>query len=160
MKIHKGVRDMKRYPWQATVSDYRGEVQEQIDCSSYGEACELIGDIAQRKLLEYLIAHPDKGEWTEEEKQDCIKIRTLKSMLKQLEEKCEECMAELRGLKLMNLSDYLYDNYIDSLLGVLGECGHRQPTDPITTCDINGKPCLLEENLPCDMAELEVRNER
>ena len=40
---------------------------------------------AQHKLLEYLIAHPDKGEWTEENKEDCIKIRTLKSMLKQLE---------------------------------------------------------------------------
>ncbi len=39
-----------------------------------------------------------------------------------------------------------YEAYINRLLG---ECGHQQPTDPIATCDINGKPCLLEENLPC-----------
>ena len=43
-----------------------------------------------------------------------------------------------------------YDKYIDNLLG---ECGHRQPTDPNTTCDINGKICLLEENLPCSYQE-------
>ena len=40
-----------------------------------------------------------------------------------------------------------YEEYIDSLLG---KCGHQQPTDPIATCDINGKPCLLEEGLSCD----------
>lgn len=27
----------------------------------------------QKRLLGYQIAHPDKGEWTEKDKQDCIK---------------------------------------------------------------------------------------
>ena len=43
--------------------------------------------IIEKAILEYLIAHPDKYEWTEEDKEDCIKIRTLKSMLSQLEAK-------------------------------------------------------------------------
>ena len=58
-----------------------------IDCQHcpVGHYCGFIAIDAQRKLLEYLIAHPDKAEWTEEEKQDCIKIRTLKVMYKELE---------------------------------------------------------------------------
>lgn len=68
--------------------------EELAECQFYEEPDnESVGyerNIANRqakKLLEHLIAHPDKGEWTEEDKQDCIKIRTIKSMLKQLEEK-------------------------------------------------------------------------
>jgi hypothetical protein len=38
-----------------------------------------------KAVLEHLIAHPDKGEWTEANKEDCIKIKTLKSMLSDLE---------------------------------------------------------------------------
>ena len=44
-----------------------------------------------------------------------------------------------------------YDAYIDRLLG---ECGHRQPTEPSSTCDLNGKICLLEENMTCTYLEV------
>ena len=60
--------------------------RKNIDCLQCEVRCTEIIKSAQRKLLEYLIAHPDKGEWTEENKEDCIKIRTLKTMLKQLED--------------------------------------------------------------------------
>jgi len=45
---------MNKPEWMLTVHDCRGETQEKINCSSYGEACEVIGNVAQRKLLEYL----------------------------------------------------------------------------------------------------------
>lgn len=35
------------------------------------------------------------------------------------------------------------------------DCIHNLPSDPISTCDINKKLCLLEENLPCIYLEKE-----
>jgi len=40
-----------------------------------------------------------------------------------------------------------------SIKDLFGECGNQLPTDPTTTCAINNKPCLLEENLPCTYLE-------
>jgi len=45
---------MNKPKWMLTVKDCRGDVQEKINNSSYGEACEIIGDTAQHKLMEYL----------------------------------------------------------------------------------------------------------
>lgn len=70
------LRQANRPEWMLTVHDCRGETQEKINSSSYGEACEVIGDVAQLKLLEYLIANTDQG---------LINTDELVSLLKQLE---------------------------------------------------------------------------
>jgi hypothetical protein len=74
--------------WMITVHDCRGETQEAINNSSYGEACEVIGNVAQRKLLEYLIAtHVIQFVDIDGHNVKAMLSFHLESMLKQLEAK-------------------------------------------------------------------------
>jgi hypothetical protein len=74
---------MDRPEWMITVHDCRGETQEKINNSSYGEACETIGDVAQKKLLNYLL---DMSGYLDHEGYPMPNNARIQRMLKQMEE--------------------------------------------------------------------------
>jgi hypothetical protein len=76
------LRQANRPEWMLTVHDCRGETQEKINCSSYGEACEVIGNVAQHKLLTYLL---DMRCYLDTDGNPMPNDARIKFMLKQLE---------------------------------------------------------------------------
>lgn len=90
----------------------------------------------QKKLLEYLTLHCDKDEWTNEDKEDCIKIRTLKLMLKQRNEFIiDKSIAEADGGQLIDRGSFA--KYVDDTdLGAsINGVGRRIIAETIATRD-------------------------